>query len=73
VAIVGDFNGWDPAKATPLERMEGGLWAVTIALAPGTHTYAYLVNDTLTVDPRAPKEAASDFGRASSVILVPDR
>ena len=29
VSLVGDFNGWDPS-ATPMERIEGGVWAVFI-------------------------------------------
>ncbi|MBQ6397640.1 MAG: 1,4-alpha-glucan branching protein GlgB [Oscillospiraceae bacterium] len=29
VSLVGEFNGWDPA-ATPMERVEGGVWAVFV-------------------------------------------
>jgi hypothetical protein len=74
VALVGDFNGWD-ATATVLSDPTGrGVWEGTVLLAAGRHTYAFLVNDSLWVpDPRAPHTTDPDFGRASSVILVPDR
>ena len=29
VSLVGEFNGWDPS-ATPMERIEGGVWAVFV-------------------------------------------
>jgi hypothetical protein len=46
VAVAGDFNRWSP-RATPLVAAEsGGVWAVTVALAPGRHRYAFVVDDT---------------------------
>jgi hypothetical protein len=74
VLLVGDFNGWDRTQAQPLQRLEGGVWAATVPLRPGRYTYAYLVDDSLTVtlDPRA-STVRDEFGRASSVILVTDR
>jgi hypothetical protein len=71
VALVGDFNNWDPT-ANALQRSASGMWEVTVPLVPGRHTYAYLVNDSLKLDPRAPS-TSDDFGRASSVILVSGR
>ena len=74
VAIVGDFNGWDAAHATALkDPNRSGVWEVTILLPPGRQTYAFLVNDTLTLDPRMPKQDDPDFGGARSVILVAEQ
>jgi hypothetical protein len=74
VALVGDFNGWDPKANLLQDSTKTGVWEVTVALPPGRHAYAFLVNDSLwTVDPRAPKLDDPDFGRASSVILVNER
>ncbi|HYV96229.1 MAG TPA: hypothetical protein VE967_02100 [Gemmatimonadaceae bacterium] len=72
VVLVGDFNGWDAAKATVLQDPEHrGVWEATVLLPPGRHTYAFYVNDSLMkLDPRAPKTEDPDFGRASSVVLV---
>ncbi|HKS04979.1 MAG TPA: glycogen-binding domain-containing protein [Gemmatimonadaceae bacterium] len=74
VLLVGDFNGWDRTQAQPLQRLEGGVWAATVPLRPGRYTYAFLVDDSLTItlDPRA-STVRDEFGRESSVILVTDR
>jgi predicted carbohydrate-binding protein with CBM48 len=70
VALVGDFNAWD-AAATPLVRVSAsGIWTVTVPLAPGRHTYAFMVDTVLTLDPRAPAARDADFGTPSSVVLV---
>jgi predicted carbohydrate-binding protein with CBM48 len=71
VALVGDFNAWD-AAATPLVRVSSsGIWTVTVPLAPGRHTYAFMVDGTAwTLDPRAPAAQDPDFGTPSSVVLV---
>ena len=71
VALAGDFNGWDP-RAIPLERdRRDGRWAVTLALAPGRHSYAFVVDDSVWMrDPRSPEAADEDFGRPGSVLLV---
>ncbi|HVZ49971.1 MAG TPA: isoamylase early set domain-containing protein [Gemmatimonadaceae bacterium] len=71
VAVVGDFNGWDP-NATPMERVGAkGPWSATVLAAPGRHTYAYLVDGaTLVTDPLAPKAPSADFGGDASVMMV---
>lgn len=68
VALVGDFNDWDP-RATPLESRDG-IWTVELPLAAGRHTYAFVVdNETWVADPSAPRESAA-FDAPASVILV---
>jgi Carbohydrate-binding module 48 (Isoamylase N-terminal domain) len=71
VAVVGDFNGWNP-NATPLTRAPGsGLWSVTVPLMPGRHSYAFMVDDTAFVlDPQAPASHDPDLGSRESVIVV---
>jgi hypothetical protein len=71
VAVVGDFNDWDPS-AHPLERARaGGLWTVTIPLTPGRHRYAFIVDGRRWVpDPGAPRAAGDDFDTPSSVVTV---
>ena len=70
VTLVGDCNGWKP-DATPLTRLENGLWTVTLALAPGRHVYAFVLDGTLVMaDPRAPKAGDADYGREGSVVMV---
>ncbi|HEY2067390.1 MAG TPA: isoamylase early set domain-containing protein [Gemmatimonadaceae bacterium] len=71
VSVVGDFTGWDERRAAMTRDPASGLWSVTLALRPGRHVYAYLVDDSIWVrDPRAPVAADADFGRPGSVLLV---
>jgi hypothetical protein len=73
VSLVGDFNGWD-ATATPLMLdRTSGIWSATIALAPGRHEYAFMVDSTIALDPRAPESVDPDLGTKTSVVLVGGR
>jgi len=70
VALVGDFNLWDPSRA-PMHRVAGtSAWEVDLPLPPGRHAYAFVVDGDVTADPSAPRTAGDDFGRPSSVVLV---
>ena len=70
VALVGDFNDWDPA-ATPLRRSAAGVWSGTMTLEPGRHLYAFVVDGKRWVaDPSAPQALGDDFGTPNSVITV---
>ena len=71
VALVGDFNGW-AAEASPLHRNPSdGAWVITVALSPGWHSYAFLVNGADWVaDPQAPLAPADGFGTPRSVVVV---
>jgi hypothetical protein len=73
VALVGDFNAWVPTAA-PLVRLPSGVWTVTVPLMPGRHVYAFLVDGArLEPDPRAASAVDADYGRPSSVVMVPGR
>lgn len=68
VALVGDFNNWDPA-ANRLER-QGRTWNLTLRLPPGRYRYAYLVDGQRWLpDPGFPA-AGDDFGTPTAVITV---
>jgi len=69
VAVVGDFNDWDPA-ATPLRR-EGSTWTVELHLKPGRYHYTFLIDGRhWASDPAEPRAAESDFGAPMSVLTV---
>jgi hypothetical protein len=75
VAIVGDFNDWDPT-ATPLQAdgSTGGTWSVVVPLRPGRYRYSFVVDgDRWVVDPGAPRAVDDDFGPASSVVTILSR
>jgi len=70
VAVAGTFNQWDP-HASPLALTAApGVWTTTLALPPGQHQYAFLVDGAHWIaDPAAP--AVDDgFGRRNSVLAV---
>jgi len=74
VALVGDFNDWDPARS-PMQTAHGaGIWATVVRLAPGRYRYAFLVNGVeWRADPNAPPAKDDEFGTPSSVITVGGR
>jgi 1,4-alpha-glucan branching enzyme len=70
VSLAGTFNRWDPS-ATPLVRSgTADTWVATLALPPGEHQYAFVVDGARWVpDPAAP--AVDDgFGRRNSVLTL---
>ncbi len=71
VALVGDFNDWDP-KATPLRAAStGGVWSVEVPIQPGRHLYAFVVDGTVwRPDPAAPQATGEDFGEPNSALTV---
>jgi hypothetical protein len=70
VSIAGDFNAWSTA-VTPLEPAEvEGVWTVSIALTPGRHEYAFVVDgERWVADPFA-RSQRDEFGQESSVVRV---
>jgi len=72
VSVVGDFNDWDPT-ATPLAR-DGreGVWVVEVDLRSGRHLYSFVVDgDIWAPDDGVPRAPDDEFGRPSSVLLLP--
>ena len=71
VSVVGDFNGWDSGTDIMTRDPVSGLWSHTLALRPGRHVYAFVVDDSVWMrDPRSPEAEDQDFGRPGSVLLV---
>ena len=73
VALVGDFNDWDPA-ATPMRcEAVAGRWSVSLPVSRGRHVYGFVVDRRHWLpDPAAPLAPEEGFGARSSVILVGD-
>lgn len=70
VALVGTFNGWDPA-ATPLEDRDGdGVWEAVVALPSGRHEYMFLVDGVWTTPPGAPQLVEDGFGRRNGLLVL---
>jgi hypothetical protein len=73
VALVGDFNKWNPSAAPMRRSADGKAWLIDVPLAPGRHVYSFVVDGDLTPDPAAPRAGDDDFGVPSSVVLVGGR
>jgi 1,4-alpha-glucan branching enzyme len=69
VSLVGDFNGWDP-KANPMQQSPDKSWFIRVDLKHGHHRYAFLVDQVLTLDPRAMGITRSDKGERVSLVPV---
>jgi len=69
VAVVGDFNGWNP-QTNPLGRAFDGSWQGSIQLRHGHHRYAFWVDGVLQVDPRGQGVSRNDQGQRVSLVAV---
>jgi 1,4-alpha-glucan branching enzyme len=70
VAIVGDFNGWDPS-GSQLERLPDGVWTTTLALPAGRYHYQFLVDgERWVADPLAQETTFDGFDAQNSVLDV---
>jgi hypothetical protein len=70
VALVGDFDAWSPSGRPMRRSADGRTWELSVALPPGRHAFAYLVDGILRVDPNAARAVEDDFGVPSSVIVI---
>jgi len=52
VALVGDFNGWNP-DALAMNRQPDGAWTAQVEMGHGHHQYLFLVDGKPTLDPKA--------------------
>jgi 1,4-alpha-glucan branching enzyme len=74
VALVGDFNNWDRTATRLTPAGTGGLWTASVALPPGRHEYAFIVNGSQWMaDPAAATTVEDDFGTTSSIITIGER
>lgn len=72
VALVGDFNGWNPA-ASPMRRT-GDAWTLAVPVASGRHVYAFVLDGVRWVsDPGAPLAPENEYGFKNSVLVVSGR
>lgn len=72
VAVVGDWNSWDPATH-PLSDQDGdGIWETTITLRRGMeYQYQFLIDDeTWVPDPASPLTVDDGFGGTDSVLNI---
>jgi hypothetical protein len=70
VSLVGDFNSWNPASVPLRRQAAGDEWAVRVALPPGLHVYAFLIEGRrMIADPHGYRFVGD--GERSLVIVPP--
>lgn len=71
VALVGDFNGWDPGS-TPGDEVSPGLWRASLPLPrTGVHRYKFVVDGTRWVeDPANMRREPDGHGGTHAVVEV---
>jgi 1,4-alpha-glucan branching enzyme len=69
VSVVGDFNRWNPA-IHPMRQGPDKAWSLSVELKHGHHRYAFLVDGTLTLDPRAQGVTRNDQNQRVSLVPV---
>ncbi len=73
IAIVGDFNDWDP-KRNPLNDENGdGVWTTTLKLEPGRYEYMFILDGQQWIpDPAAYRYVRDGFGNKNAIIEISD-
>ena len=72
VAVVGDWNRWDP-ESQKLEDADGdGVWEIEIPLKRGLeHRYQFLIDGQSWIpDPESPLQVEDGFGGVNSVLQI---
>lgn len=69
VALVGDFNDWNP-KATPMTRQDDGRWMASLELSHGYHQYLFLVDGERMLDPNAAGIGRNERNERVSLVAV---
>lgn len=67
VAILGDFTQWKE-RGLAMSRQEGGLWELLLPLPPGHYHYAYMIDGTITLDPKAPMEPSGSRNASLKIV-----
>ena len=69
VALVADFNNWDPS-ANPLLPTGDGWWELDLRLPAGVHQYSYLVDGKMVTPPDADVTVDDGFGGKNGRLQV---
>jgi hypothetical protein len=70
VAVIGEFNDWDPEQGRLQGPDEAGRWRLTVPVPPGRWRYNYLVDDEVVTPQDAEATVDDGFGGTSAVLWV---
>jgi 1,4-alpha-glucan branching enzyme len=69
VLLVGDFTHWQK-RGIPMRKGKDGIWAATVELPPGKHTYRFLVDGDWRDDPDCTLRVPNPYGSQDMVRQV---
>ncbi len=69
VLLVGDFTHWQKSPI-PMHKGPGGVWEVTVSLAPGIYHYRFLVDGQWRDDPECTLRVPNPYGTQNNVRFV---
>lgn len=71
IAVVGDFNDWDPTRDLLADENNDGIWTVTLKLEPGRYEYMFILDGQQWVpDPSAYRYVNDGFGNKNAVLEI---
>ena len=71
IAVVGDFNDWDPDRNPLTDVNHDGLWTTTLKLEPGRYEYMFIIDGQKWVpDPSAYQYVNDGFGNKNAVLEI---
>ena len=68
VAVLGDFNGWEPVALA--RTGDDGRWEVRMEVPPGLHHFGFLVDGEWHVPEGAPGRMTDEWGRPTATLVV---
>ena len=69
VLLVGDFTSWQ-ARAIPMRKGPDGVWTAAVELAPGNHSYRFIVDGEWRDDPECAIHVPNPYGGEDMVRRV---
>ncbi len=71
IAVVGDFNDWDPDRDLLKDENDDGIWSVTLRLEPGRYEYMFILDGQKWIpDPSAYRYVSDGFGNKNAVLEI---
>ena len=72
VAVLGDFNSWNPEESYPMKKLKNGTFKTTIDLEVGhEYQFRYLVDgEVWENDDQADKYVPTGLGEDNSVVVI---
>jgi 1,4-alpha-glucan branching enzyme len=72
VALMGDFNHWNPKKNV-MKNNGKGTWSRIVMLTPGRYEYKFFVDGVWTLDPQNSQTCSNCFGTRNNVLSIENR